>query len=142
MATAPLIRLLALTFKRSRTLIQRDLEQHGLHAGQDYLLELLSDEPDGLTVGEMAARLGIEVPTAVRTAQRMEAAGLVEKRRDPTDRRRSLIVLTERGRELDPVAREALRRAERSVTRGLSAAERKQLLELLERVLANLPQRE
>jgi DNA-binding MarR family transcriptional regulator len=134
---APLLRLLAGSFKLSRARLQRELEQHGVHAGQDYLLEVLWVE-DGLSVGEIAARLGIEVPTVVRTAQRMEAAGLIRREPDPADRRRSLIVLTERGRELQPVVLDALREVSSTATEGLSAAEREQLLALLTRVRSNL----
>jgi DNA-binding MarR family transcriptional regulator len=134
---APLLRLLAGSFKLSRARLQRELEEHGVHAGQDYLLEVLWDE-DGLSVGEIAERLAIEVPTVVRTAQRMQAAGLVRREPDPADRRRSRIVLTARGRELEPVVRGALRDVTRTATRGLTAAERTQLLDLLRRVRANL----
>jgi DNA-binding MarR family transcriptional regulator len=135
--TAPLLRLLSASFKASRAQLQRELERHGVHAGQDYLLEVLWQE-DGLTVGELAARLRIEVPTVVRTVQRMEAAGIVQRTLDPADRRRSRIVLTERGRELEPVVRDALLAVSGTATKGLSAAEREQLLELLTRVRGNL----
>lgn len=134
---APLLRLLAGSFKLSRARLQRELEQHGVHAGQDYLLEVLWEE-DGLSVGEIAERLRIEVPTVVRTAQRMQAAGIVRRESDPADRRRSRIVLTARGRELEPVVRGALRHVSRAATKGLTAAEREQLLDLLTRVRGNL----
>jgi DNA-binding MarR family transcriptional regulator len=134
---APLLRLLAGSFKLSRAQLQRELEQHGVHAGQDYLLEVLWEE-DRLSVGEIAARLGIEVPTVVRTAQRMEGAGIVRREPDPEDRRRSLIVLTDRGRELEPVVLGALRAVSSAATEGLSPAEREQLLALLTRVRSNL----
>jgi DNA-binding MarR family transcriptional regulator len=137
---APLLRLLSSSFKRSRARLQRELDEQGVHAGQDYLIELLSEE-DGLTVGEIAERIGIEVPTVVRTVQRMEANGLVAKQRDPRDRRRSSIVLTERGRAVEPAVRAALRDIERTAMRGLSAAEREQLLDLLTRVRTNLGDR-
>ena len=138
---APLLRLLSSSFKRSRARLQRELDEQGVHAGQDYLIEVLSEEEEGLTVGEIAERLGVEVPTVVRTAQRMEASGLVTKERDPRDRRRSRIVLTERGRAVEPAVRAALRDLERSAMRGLSAAERAQLLDLLARVRTNLGDR-
>jgi DNA-binding MarR family transcriptional regulator len=82
----PLVRLLAVAFKRSRARVQRELEELGVHAGQEYLLDVLSEE-DGLTVGAIAERLGTEVPTVVRTVQRMEAGGLVAREPDPEYRR-------------------------------------------------------
>jgi DNA-binding MarR family transcriptional regulator len=137
MDSAPLLRLLAASFKLTRARLQRELEQYGVHAGQDYLLEVLWEE-DGLPVGEIAARLGIEVPTVVRTVQRMEVAGVVRREPDPADRRRSRIVLTQRGRELEPVVRGALCSVSGAATDGLTDAEAEQLQALLLRVKHNL----
>jgi MarR family transcriptional regulator, organic hydroperoxide resistance regulator len=134
---APLLRLLAGSFKLTRARLQRELEQYGVHAGQDYLLETLWEQ-DGLTVGEIAARLAIEVPTVVRTVQRMEVAGVVRREPDPADRRRSRIVLTQRGRELEPVVRGALCSVSQAATDGLTEAEVEELQALLLRVKRNL----
>jgi DNA-binding MarR family transcriptional regulator len=134
---APLLRLLASSFKLTRARLQQELEQYGVHAGQDYLLEVLWAQ-DGLTVGEIAERLAIEVPTVVRTVQRMEVAGVVRREPDPVDRRRSRIVLTQRGRELEPVVRGALCSVSREATEGLTEAEAEQLEALLGRVKRNL----
>jgi DNA-binding MarR family transcriptional regulator len=137
MDAAPLLRLLAASFKLTRARLQRELEHYGVHAGQDYLLEVLWEE-DGLTVGEIAERLAIEVPTVVRTVQRMEAGGTVRREPDPEDRRRSRIMLTQRGRDLEPVVRGALRSVSQAATEGLTEAEAEALESLLRRVKHNL----
>jgi DNA-binding MarR family transcriptional regulator len=137
MPAAPLLRLLASSFKLSRARLQEELELHGLHAGQDYLVEVLAGE-DGLTIGEIATRLAVEVPTVVRTVQRMEAVGIVRREPDPADRRRSRIALTDHGRGLEPEVRGALEAVSRRATDGLTAGEREQLVDLLTRVRANL----
>jgi MarR family transcriptional regulator for hemolysin len=49
---------------------------------------------------ELARSLGIEGPTLTRHLDGMERAGLVERRRDPNDRRAVLVELTDAGREL------------------------------------------
>jgi DNA-binding MarR family transcriptional regulator len=134
---APLVRLISRSFKLVRARLQEELDEHGVHAGQDYLLEVLWHE-DGLSVGEIAERLHIEVPTVVKTAQRMEAAGLVRRELDPADRRRSLIVLTDRGRELEPAVRGALVSVADLATQDFTEAEREQLIALLTRIRANL----
>src|SRR5919204_4440030 len=64
----------------------RALRGLGLHAGQVLLLGELWRE-DGLTPGELAARMGVETPTVTRMAQRMERAGFVQRRPDPADPR-------------------------------------------------------
>jgi DNA-binding MarR family transcriptional regulator len=135
---ATLIRLLAASFKLSRARLQEELEPHGLHAGQDYMVQVLADEEEGLSIGEMASRLAVEVPTVVKTVQRMEAAGVVRREPDPADRRSSRIVLTEHGRSLEPIVREALEQVTATATGGLTQAEKEQLVDLLERVRRNL----
>lgn len=109
----------------------------GVHVGQNFLLEQLWAE-DRLTAGELARRIGVEVPTITRMSQRMEAAGLVARVTDAHDGRLVRIALTERGdalREqlpamLDDVARQALH--------GLSPTQRDQLIELLGHVAGNM----
>jgi MarR family transcriptional regulator for hemolysin len=49
---------------------------------------------------ELARSLGIEGPTLTRHLDGMERAGLVERRRDPSDRRAVQVELTDAGREL------------------------------------------
>lgn len=51
-------------------------------------------------VGELAAHLGISVPSASRLIRRLEMRGLVETARAEGDRRATIVTLTSRGREL------------------------------------------
>lgn len=109
----------------------------GVHAGQNFLLaELLAEEP--LSTGELARRMHVEVPTAVRMAQRMEAAGLLSRRSDPGDRRRVLVSLTDAGRRAAREVPQLLDAVSEDALAGLSDAERAALTGLLQRVSANL----
>jgi DNA-binding MarR family transcriptional regulator len=109
----------------------------GVHPGQYFLLEALREE-DSLTTGELARRMHVEVPTAVRMTQRMEAAGLLARAPDPADRRRVRISLTRKGRKAAAEVPRMLDRVAEYALRDFSAAERRQLVALLERVRANL----
>ncbi|GAA2589280.1 MarR family winged helix-turn-helix transcriptional regulator [Dactylosporangium fulvum] len=80
----------------------RKLAALGLHPGQDVLLWLLAQERDGMTVSELAARLGVEPPTATRSLARLESGGWFRREPVPTDRRQVRIVVTAAGRELVP----------------------------------------
>jgi MarR family transcriptional regulator, temperature-dependent positive regulator of motility len=67
----------------------------------------------------------------------LESAGYVERRRDPTDRRRHIVELTDAGRdafELSVRAREAI---EDDVLRGLDREERDTLRRLLVKALTD-----
>ncbi|GAA3930925.1 MarR family winged helix-turn-helix transcriptional regulator [Actinomadura viridis] len=80
----------------------RKLAALGLHPGQDVLLWFLAQEPDGMTVSQLAARLGIEPPTATRSLARLEKGGWFRREPVPSDRRQVRIVVTDAGHELLP----------------------------------------
>jgi MarR family transcriptional regulator, organic hydroperoxide resistance regulator len=132
-----LFRAVAKAFKGINAELSRRLEPHGVHPGQDYLLDELWHE-DGQTVGALAARIGVEVPTAVRTVSRMEAAGLLRREPDPADGRRVIVRLTARGRELERIVPQILADVTERATAGMSEAEREQLLRLLRDLRENL----
>jgi DNA-binding MarR family transcriptional regulator len=65
-----------------------------------YLVLLALWEEDKRTVGTIALRLGLESSTVTPLVKRLEAAGLVARRRDPADERQVIVRLTERGAAL------------------------------------------
>lgn len=123
--------------RRARERTDRALSEHGVRVGQQFVLEELWRE-DGLAPGELARRIGIETPTVVRGVGRMEAAGLLERRDDPTDGRLVRVWLTARGRELAQTLPQVESKVIDNALSGLSKEERRQLIRLLGRVLENL----
>jgi DNA-binding MarR family transcriptional regulator len=117
--------------------IQVPLERHGVHAGQNFILERLWDR-DGQTPGEIAEAIGVEGPTVVRALQRMAAAGLVIRKKHPTDGRQVAIHLTPAGAQLRTSIPKALRRVEEQAFEGVSKEDQTRLFELLQRLSANL----
>jgi len=111
--------------------------RHGVRLGQNLVLAALADE-DGLTPGELAERLQVTTPTIVKMATRMDAAGLLSRRRDPKDARLVRLYLTDRGRAaFGPVEDERLRLQERALA-GLTDTQRRQLDDALAHVIRNL----
>jgi DNA-binding MarR family transcriptional regulator len=125
--------LFALTGRATRARAERVLNDFGLHVGQQHILECLWDQ-DGLTVGELATRIAVEVPTLGRAIRRMEPAGVIERRPDEEDGRRVRLWLTPAGRHLRYQLRPALKALEEELLSGLSDAERVELVRLLQRV--------
>ncbi|HEX2048212.1 MAG TPA: MarR family winged helix-turn-helix transcriptional regulator [Acidimicrobiales bacterium] len=82
---------------------------------------------------EISDHLGLDASDVVGVLDILEAAGMVERRRDPHDRRRHAVVLTETG---ETAARRfaALRaEVEDRVLGGLDPEERRRLVDLLHR---------
>ncbi|HEY4022781.1 MAG TPA: MarR family transcriptional regulator [Pseudonocardiaceae bacterium] len=113
------------------------MKQHGVRVGQNLLLQVLWDT-DGLTPGELAEQLQVSTPTVVKSANRMEASGLLTKRRDTVDRRLVRIYLTERARNVRVAVQSARADLEQRVTATLTDTERTHLIEALHKINAQL----
>ncbi|NRD60806.1 MarR family transcriptional regulator [Corallococcus exiguus] len=67
------------------------------------ILALLDGAP--LSVGELGGRLDMDTGTITPLVKRLDAAGFVTRKRDPTDERRVMVDLTSRGRALEAKVR-------------------------------------
>jgi DNA-binding MarR family transcriptional regulator len=115
-------------------LLLEALDEHDLRLAQAAILAALSDFGP-LAQHELADRLDIQQTHLVRYVDDLEERRLVERERDPADRRRQTVTITKSGRAL---WRRLQRVAERSQTHFLdvlSDAERETLLTLLHRLL-------
>ena len=87
---------------------------------------------------ELAEAVGVEGPTLTHHLNRMEAAGLVTRTRDPANRRVHRVELTEAGSDAFGRLVGAVTAFDRRLRRGLSRQEVDQLEELLGRLRANV----
>ncbi len=79
----------------------------------------------------------IQVPPSrmVALVDELERRGLVERRPHPTDRRVRALYLTAKGRKTLVRGREIASAHEKDMTRGMAAADRKRLLQLLQKIV-------
>jgi DNA-binding MarR family transcriptional regulator len=75
------------------------LDERGITYPQ-YLVLAVLYERDGQTVGAIADRLALESSTITPLVKRLEAAGLVERGRNPEDERQVVVTITAEGRTL------------------------------------------
>ncbi len=80
---------------------------------------------------ELARRLGLATSTVTRLVDRLEAAGLAERRRERPDRRSVLVGLSGAGRDALHAVRGRLRALVHELVSGLAPHERGDLLRLL-----------
>jgi MarR family transcriptional regulator for hemolysin len=93
-----LIMLLNVVSRAYRKVANRVLAAHGLSDSQALPILFLSRLGDGARIGVLAEHVGVEVPSLVRQIDQLCAAGLVERRDDPADRRAKILHLTAAGR--------------------------------------------
>jgi DNA-binding MarR family transcriptional regulator len=130
--------LFAHVSRATKEAFQSELQQYGVHSGQHFLLEVLWESPDGLTVREIATRLNVADPAISRTVRRMSQEGLVEKHPHPTDARQVVIKLTEKGWSLQSVIPQLLEECEGRLLADISRADLESFTRVLEQMLLNL----
>jgi MarR family transcriptional regulator, lower aerobic nicotinate degradation pathway regulator len=114
------------------------LESVGLTPPLFALLNVLGARK-GAIQQEIGQAMGIDPSTMVSLIDQLESAGLAKRRTHPKDRRAREVSITPKGRQILDRARGLATRVEDDVLRGLSAAERRQLLTLLGRALSSAP---
>lgn len=82
----------------------------GLTAQQRFMLRCIGRFP-GITPGDVARVLHLNPGTVSSTVRRLENKGLVRRRKDAADTRRTTLGLTHKGRELDVPAAETVEAA-------------------------------
>lgn len=125
-------------------IFQKKLEKADISAfngAQGKLLYILWQR-DGISAAELAGQAGLAVTTLTSMLDRMERSGLILREPDPSDRRKTRIVLTERVKGL----KEQYERLSDDMTevylRGFSPEETALFEEYLGRCLKNLEEEE
>lgn len=113
------------------------LESLGLYCGQPPMLYALWEQ-DGLTHGELAARLHVRPATMTKMVRRMEKAGFIERRPDPDDQRVSRVYLTDAGRAIQREVRQVWSTLESETFAGFTLEERVLLRRFLVQIRENL----
>lgn len=115
----------------------RKVQDLGLTQAQWQILARLS-RMDGARQSKIAEVLEMHAISVTRIIDRMEAAGWVERRDDPDDRRALNVFLTDK---VQPILDEMWGRAAETrklAVSGLTAADQEKLFELLQKMRANL----
>jgi DNA-binding MarR family transcriptional regulator len=107
-----------------------DLEQEGFSIYQYSVLALLSEEPR-TSQATIADALNIDRSQLVSVLDDLEERGLVERRRDPSDRRRHTVSLTKEGKRQLGRLRSIVKRIEDSFLEGVGERERAALHDTL-----------
>ena len=122
---------------RHRALAIAALAPFGIHPGHKLLLFEL-DEGGPCTQAQLAAATGFEPPTITLSVRQLEGAGLVVRRPAPTDRRATMVELSDQGRALIPQLKVAWQElAVRSVA-GLTSTSFDRLVDALSDLVASL----
>jgi DNA-binding MarR family transcriptional regulator len=104
----------------------------GVTAQQRLVIRCVGKYP-GVTAGQLAALLHIDPGTASATLKRLEEKRMIERRRDPRDKRRVALGLTARGRQVDRPIEGTVEEAAQRMLGEMTAAEAAGIATTLER---------
>ena len=106
---------------------------HDLKMVEFSVLSLVSHNP-GITSRQLCAALDVMPPNLVGLIAALERRKLIERRPHPTDRRAVGVHLTPAGAELTAQAERTAAQLEMDATYRLTDAERKTLIQLLQKI--------
>jgi len=129
--------LARIVFRRFTVAFEKRTSPHRISMGQYALLRCLW-KSDGIAQHDIAHRMGLCEPTVAVTARRLENSGLLCREVNASNRRETLVYLTEEGQDLEPRLMCASQAAHNTATRNLSIHEIATLHALLCRVERNL----
>lgn len=134
LAIGPLSGLLGYRLRRAQQAVFRDFARsvHDISPGRAGVLMLIEANP-GVTQSRLAHAVGLDRSTMVGVLDHLEERAMIERRRGE-DRRTNGLWLTATGRALLATMKRRIASHERRVAARLSAAERKQLVALLEKL--------
>lgn len=90
---------------------------------------------EGIQVSELAHKAGVRKQTMAQVVEELERLGYVKRCSHPTDLRARLVMLTERGQKIRPLAMNAGKKVEESWELFLGTAKMTALRETLQEVL-------
>jgi DNA-binding MarR family transcriptional regulator len=125
--------LLARLGYESTARFRRSLRPLNLGAQQFIVLKQLQ-AIGSCSQGELADALGIDYSNLAGVTGQLYERGLIERNRDPSDRRRYAVELTVEGRQLLGDADQAIEADEEGMLNSLDETERGQLWDLLRRM--------
>ncbi len=105
--------------------------------GARLVLSLLAIK-DGVSQRTLVEETHLRPPTVSVIIGKMEDEGMVERRRNPDDRRETVIYITEHGREVDMKGIANIKATDALALEGLSEEEVSELMLILEKMRKNL----
>lgn len=130
--------LLGQASHRAQTLVSEALAQEGMRRQHFTVLTSLSEQGEA-SQAALGRRLWIDRSDLHAIVGELERAGLIARVRDPADRRRNVVTITSAGKSTLTRLDALIDRAQRDLVAPLTAGERRELAQLLKRLIPEAP---
>lgn len=112
------------------------MTKYGLRPVDYTVITLVNTNPN-ITQKRLSQALNISPPNLATLLDKLEARGLLERQRNPADKRSQTLVLTAEGQKLCKKADKTVYELEYEATSALTDQERAELLRLLQKLFAH-----
>ena len=130
-------RLLYLTTQAMTLHAEKVLRPYGLTVEQFILLKNIS-ENDALSQNQLCEIVEKSAANVTRILDRLEKKDFVKRKQNPADRRSTILVLTNRGKEMVEEVRSSFESFSEYLTQGISTQDQNLLMQLLYKIRGNL----
>lgn len=130
-------RKLVVTCRLHRRIVEREINQLGLHGSQHHLLMHLANH-ETVTQKELAGQLKVSPASVAVSLKKLEAEGYITKEMDRQDNRFNKITITEKGKYMVEKSRQVVVKIDEAAFAGFSEEEAEQLSALVERIYHEL----
>jgi len=127
-----IVQLLLDAAERAQDAVTATLQEFDVPVSVAPAFRLMATSEEPVTPRDLAAALGRDPSTASLIADKLEQAGLIVRKPHPSDGRKRVLALTDRGKDLWGAMRDRLHAT--AILDRLTASERRSLRELLARM--------
>jgi DNA-binding MarR family transcriptional regulator len=133
----PLGRLFVHTSKLHKDLLRKLAHKNGLEQGQPIALAVIISH-QGISQRQLSEKLFITTASTTTLLQKLEKAGLIERKPDPNDQRAFCVYATEKGHMVDKQMKQGLKELEEACFYNFSQDELQEFRRLLLKLHDNL----
>lgn len=130
-------RKLVITCRLHKRIVEREINQLGLHGSQHHLLMHLANY-ETVTQKELASQLKVSPASVAVSIKKLESEGYITKEMDREDNRFNKITITEKGKNMVEKSRQVVVKIDEAAFEGFSEQEVGWLSSMVERIYQNL----
>ncbi|WP_419768716.1 MarR family winged helix-turn-helix transcriptional regulator [Arcobacter sp.] len=117
--------------------LEKDLQEYCVSPAESIIIRRLC-EKDNLTQRELAKDTYFKQSSLTLLIDKLEKKGMVERRAKKNDRRAYLICITNEGKKLEQILKDASKKVEEEALKGVDKGTEEQLIQILKNIHSNL----
>ena len=125
-------------FMRIPHLPPKEKPIEGMHRGMPVILHYLMRYEDGVQPIEISEALGISTARVAAALNNLEKKGLIVRDKDPADKRRTLVCLTQTGRDTEKKLGRFVKGSLTEVLESLGEEDATEFVRIVERILKSM----